>query len=134
MLPTESSSTVPAGQEKTAAGEGAWRVWLISATFVAILVAHASRYMPFLSDDALISFRYSERLLDGRGLTWTDGRPVEGYSNLLWVLLTTGLGALGVDLIDAARLLGIVAMASVIPIASWWYMRDKRVERGWLPL
>ncbi|HEY4149771.1 MAG TPA: hypothetical protein VGM41_12620, partial [Chitinophagaceae bacterium] len=41
--------------------------------------------------DSFISFRYVDRLLQGKGLTWTDGQPVEGYSNLLWVLLLAGL-------------------------------------------
>ena len=51
------------------------------------LGAFCRHYYPFLSDDALISLRYASRLLQGKGLTWTDGPPVEGYSNLLWTLL-----------------------------------------------
>ena len=39
---------------------------------------HSYYYMPFLSDDSLISLRYANRLLDGKGLTWTEGQPVEG--------------------------------------------------------
>lgn len=62
---------------------------------------------PWVVDDAFISLRYSRRLLDGHGLTWTDGEAVEGYSNLAWVLLCAGLGWLGIDLVLAARLLGI---------------------------
>ena len=37
-------------------------------------------------DDAYISFRYAQNLLDGHGLVFNPGDPVEGYSNLLWVL------------------------------------------------
>jgi arabinofuranosyltransferase len=48
--------------------------------FAAILFLNAVHYLPFLSDDSLISLRYAHRLLDGHGLTWTEGRPVEGYS------------------------------------------------------
>ena len=69
---------------------------IIFLVLIALLWAHASFYLPFISDDALISMRYSQRLIEGRGLTWTDGsQPVEGYSNLLWVLLTALLGWLG---------------------------------------
>lgn len=78
---------------------------------LAILVAHAASYRVFVADDALISLRYAERLLDGHGLTWTAGERVEGYSNLLWVLATAGLGALGMDLFVAMRALGLVAGA-----------------------
>jgi hypothetical protein len=69
----------------------------------AILAGHAWYYYPFLSDDALISLRYAHRLIQGLGLTWTDGERVEGYTNFLWVLITAGFGYLGFDLITIAR-------------------------------
>lgn len=83
-----------------------------------LLLAHARCYMPFLADDALISLRYADRLIHGFGLTWTDGPRVEGYSNLMWVLLVAGLGKCGMDLIVAARLLGVGCMAAVIVFAA----------------
>ncbi len=43
-----------------------------------VLLFHARRYMPFLSDDALISLRYAQRLVQGHGLTWTDGPACGG--------------------------------------------------------
>src|SRR5258705_420403 len=69
---------------------------LVAAAIVAsiALLLHVRHYRPFLADDALISLRYANRLLHGHGLTWTDGPRVEGYSNLLWVLMNAGLGAL----------------------------------------
>jgi len=91
------------------ASKGA-RAWMPAGAVIAAagLLAHALSYLPFLADDALISLRYSHRLLQGQGLTWTDGERVEGYSNLLWILLTSAAGALGMDLILAARTLGVV--------------------------
>jgi len=79
-----------------------------------VLAAHASQYLPFLSDDTLISLRYADRLIDGQGLTWTPGERVEGYSNLLWVLACAALGALGLDLITASRVLGFLGMGGAI--------------------
>lgn len=81
----------------------------------AVLWLGARAYLPFIADDALISLRYSERLLGGQGLTWTDGERVEGYSNLLWVLLCAGIAVFRVSLVDAARLLGLVSMLMVLP-------------------
>lgn len=75
-----------------------------------LLWNNAMRFYPFLSDDSLISLRYSQRLLAGEGLTWTAGQPVEGYSNLSWVLACALLGLFGVDLVFAARLLGALGM------------------------
>ena len=45
-------------------------------------------------DDAFISFRYVENLLAGHGLVWNLGERVEGYTNLLWVLMLAALSAL----------------------------------------
>ena len=90
-------------------------VWLATAAVGAgTLFWHAARAFPFFADDAFISLRYAQRLLEGRGLTWTDGDAVEGYSNLLWVLACAGLGALGVDLVLAARVLGGVCSAAAL--------------------
>ncbi|WP_267403237.1 MULTISPECIES: hypothetical protein [unclassified Chryseobacterium] len=73
-------------------------------------------YYPFLSDDSLISLRYVQRFLEGKGLSWNDGHPVEGYSNLLWVLATSALGKLGLDLIFSVRLLGILCSLGTIGV------------------
>ena len=62
----------------------------------------------------MISLRYADRLQQGRGLTWTDGERVEGYSNLLWVLMTAGLGWLGLDLVLATRLLGVAGQLALL--------------------
>jgi hypothetical protein len=45
----------------------------------------------FVTDDAYISFRYARNLAMGHGLRFNLGEhtPVEGYSNFLWVLLTS---------------------------------------------
>lgn len=39
------------------------------------------------SDDAFISFRYAHNLVAGHGLVFNPGERVEGYTNLLYVLL-----------------------------------------------
>jgi arabinofuranosyltransferase len=78
---------------------------------VALLIRNIKLFMPFIADDALISLRYAHRLIAGEGLNWTDGKPVEGYSNLLWILLVSSLGACGLDLIIAARFLGVFCIS-----------------------
>jgi len=83
----------------------------------------------FIEDDALISLRYAERLLDGKGLTWNDGERVEGYSNLAWVLASAGIGAVGVDLIAAARVLAFSSWAVTLGAL---LMLARRVGAAWL--
>lgn len=80
---------------------------------VAALLGHAQRYLPLFVDDAYISLRYSKRLLAGRGLTWTDGERVEGYSNFLLVVGAAALGALGIDLVVAVRII-LIASATLV--------------------
>lgn len=43
------------------------------------------------TDDAYVSFRYSENLIRGSGLVYNPGERVEGFSNFLHVLLGTAL-------------------------------------------
>ena len=44
--------------------------------------------MNFVPDDSYISFRYAENLANGHGLRFnTNEQPVEGFSNLLWILV-----------------------------------------------
>jgi arabinofuranosyltransferase len=104
--------------------------WAVAAAAAAALVLHARAFLPFISDDALISLRYAERLLDGDGLTWTDGERVEGYASLLWVLGVAALSPLaGGDLIVAARVLGVAATAAVVAalLFAFWPRRPREL-------
>lgn len=94
------------------------------AVVVAVLVERLRWYFPFLSDDALISLRYAQRFLEGEGLTWTDGERVEGYTDFAWVLLTALLGLFRVDLVVAARALGILGAGLAVGFTS---LRPERV-------
>ena len=40
----------------------------------------------WVNDDAFISFRYAENLLNGNGLVFNAGERVEGYTNFFWTL------------------------------------------------
>jgi arabinofuranosyltransferase len=101
-----------------------YSLFLAFAVPLVVLVAHAFYYYPFFADDAFISLRYSERLIEGKGLNWNDGEYVEGYSNLLWVLATAGLGALGMDLLAAGRAVGM--MSAVATMLAFSYFFGKR--------
>ncbi|RIK62006.1 MAG: hypothetical protein DCC65_18080 [Planctomycetota bacterium] len=87
------------------------------------LYFHARSFLPFFDDDALISLRYADRLLSGHGLTWTDGPRVEGYSNLLWILLVCVPGLFGADLVVSARGLGFLCMLGTLAAVSGLWLR-----------
>lgn len=89
-------------------------LWLrvaLALSALAILIWQIQHYAPFFSDDGFISLRYSQRLLDGQGLTWTNGERVEGYSNLSYVLLSAIVGFVVRDLVFAARCVGFLGVA-----------------------
>src|ERR1700712_312563 len=95
-----------------------YRYFIVFVPLCLCFGIHAAHYYPFLADDALISLRYATRLCEGHGLTWSAGKPVEGYTDLLWVLLNVPAACLGVDLILSARLLGVAAALLGIGIAT----------------
>lgn len=106
------------------------RLAVVVAIASAILAVHVWRYWPFISDDAFISLRYAERWRDGLGLTWSDDQRGEGYSNLLWVMLTGILG-FGMDLVSAARLLGVLGVWGAMVAVAWAFV-DREPPGDWL--
>ncbi|MBE7560362.1 hypothetical protein HS125_16035 [bacterium] len=83
--------------------------WAVLAVAGVSALVCMSRLFGFLVDDAFISFRYAENLAAGRGLVFNPGERVEGYSNLLWVLILAGANRLGLPTIATAQGLGCVA-------------------------
>ena len=63
-------------------------VLLAAFLSTAIYVAHTAVLGSWIVDDAGISFAYARNLAEGQGLVAQPGAvPVEGFTNLLWVLL-----------------------------------------------
>lgn len=89
---------------------------------VALLAYGCYYFLTFTLDDPFISFRYAENLAHGRGLVFNPGERVEGYSNLLWVLLLTVFARLGLDpshtwgMVLAAKLLGAACGFACLPM------------------
>jgi arabinofuranosyltransferase len=84
----------------------------------------------FICDDAYISFRYARHLAQGLGLRFNpaEAPPVEGYSNVLWVLWLAPFEALGADVGRVANatsaLCGAVLLALTVRLAA------RRLELG----
>lgn len=111
------------------------RSWLwLGAAVVGLSLTIAWHAWPWISDDGFISLRYAERFVAGHGLTWNDGERVEGYSNLLWVLLTAAALAVGIDGVAAVRGLGIAATVAALAVASHGLLRGAPRAAGLLPL
>ena len=94
---------------------------LIAGALVALIalhLLHVLRYN-FVSDDAFISLRYAANLLAGHGLVFNPGERVEGFTSPLWILLLAGFGACGLDLLEAARALGLLCSVLALPTTYW---------------
>lgn len=82
---------------------------------LAVLIAIAlgfyahSKHFEFVQDDSFITFRYVKNLIAGHGLVFNIGERVEGYTTFLWTILLAIPAKLGIDLIWAAHILGIMA-------------------------
>ncbi|MDX1390445.1 MAG: hypothetical protein R3344_14745, partial [Acidobacteriota bacterium] len=86
---------------------------------VAVLVLGIQAWMlDYVVDDAFISFRYADNLVEGHGLTFNPGGPrVEGYTNFGWTLLMTVPIALGADPRTASLVFGILAGMATLFLA-----------------
>ena len=109
---------------------GPGRSLVKEATLIAVIIAIlAALHLPLIADnigeicdDAMISARYAQNLARGHGLTYNrapaDARPVEGYSNFLWVMgLCLGEKLLLHPRITTLALGGLSSMVAVLILA-----------------
>ncbi len=71
-------------------------------------------YSDFIHDDAYITLRYARHWLEGHGPVWNPGERVEGYTSFLMLALVTALGASGLDLVVAARLVSFLSLVALV--------------------
>jgi len=91
----------------------------------ALAIASLARTRAFFHDDAYITLRYAQSFLAGKGLVWSEGNYVEGFTHPLWLLQLLPLGALGLDLETAARALGVAYLAGLFVL---WIASRARAE------
>ncbi len=83
-------------------------------------------------DDAFITFKYAENFADGYGLVFNIGdKPVEGYSNFLWLLLLSILYKIGLPTCLSAKLIGLSSFFIAAGILFYHHERDDTTP-AWL--
>jgi hypothetical protein len=93
-------------------------VALTLAAALGLFLAHVYRYRAYVSDDAYITLRYAQNLIEGHGPYFNPQEHVEGYTNFSLMLLTAAVIAVmgpGAAL-PFARLLGVTAGAACIAL------------------
>jgi hypothetical protein len=85
-----------------------------------LMVVRFVQFWSYSVDDAFILLRYGRNLAQGHGLTFNTGLPaVEGYSNLLYVILAAIAETIGLNSLLLLKLIGLTA-ALLTPAAVWW--------------
>lgn len=82
-----------------------FRAILLLAMLLLTLLAWSNR---FIQDDAFISFRYAENLVQGKGLVYNEGQRVEGYTNFLWTMMIAAGLWLSIDPVLCSQVLGLI--------------------------
>jgi len=100
-----------------------------SAFVVALVVALGALFVGlgwawrWIGDDGFIALRYAKNLADGHGLVFNPGEPpVEGYTQLLWVLLAAGVERLGLEVTTwtaAVELAFATALFALVARTAW---------------
>lgn len=85
---------------------------------IILFLAHTALYRGFVVDDAFITFRYVHQWIHGNGLVYNVGERVEGYSNFLWLVLLALPARYGLDLVLAAK--GIGVLLSLLTLYLTW--------------
>ncbi len=84
-------------------------VLFLFISVAAVFIIHAL-YLSTIAEDAFISFRYAKNLAAGNGLVWNAGEtPVEGYTNFLWILISSIILSAGLNLLIFSQVIGLFA-------------------------
>ncbi|MBN2226471.1 MAG: hypothetical protein JW763_03825 [candidate division Zixibacteria bacterium] len=100
--------------------------YITFALSLVLFILFVITFWEYSIDDAFITFRYAEHFADGHGMVFNIGdKPVEGYSNFLWLLLLALLYKFGLSTYLCAKILGVVFSALAGGIWFWNYHNDK---------
>lgn len=82
---------------------------MLAVLWASLPFAFLAKRFDWVCDDAYISFRYAKNLANGLGLVYNPGEepPVEGYTNLLWVLLMAAVESVHADPTIWSRVLSL---------------------------
>lgn len=83
--------------------------YLVFAAVLFLGILHVLSFGLCLQDDSYIGLRYSRNIAEGHGPVFNPGEHVEGYTNFLWIILSTVPFAAGIDPILFTRIIGVLS-------------------------
>jgi arabinofuranosyltransferase len=104
-------------------------LFLLIAASVGLVAAFSHAWV---SDDAYISFRYAENLVQGNGLVFNAGERVEGYTNFSWTVWSALGLRLGADAELWSIIWGIIFYAGSLVVLALHHLhqRNKGANTG----
>ncbi|MCW0212410.1 MAG: hypothetical protein OJJ54_03550, partial [Pseudonocardia sp.] len=131
---TEPGGVAPTGPARRTTGTSRMR-WLQLAAVLAVTALHYLVHLGYTIDDADITFSYVRTFVDGNGLgmLFPGDFRVEGYSNATWFALLAGAAAVGVPILTAAKIYGLVfalGAAATVHAIAWRILADRRLAIG----
>ncbi len=90
-----------------------WLPALLVIAFAVVLVRTS-----WICDDAYITFRTVDNLVNGLGATWNAGERVQAYTHPLWMLLVSALRMVTGELFLTVHVLGIVLSTATAVIVA----------------
>jgi hypothetical protein len=99
-----------------------WLGPLLLMVSIGLLAEAAYHWWPRTVDDAFITFRYAQNLVDGLGPVYNPGERVEGYSSPIWMLGSAAVIALGIDPVVASKWAGLLC-AGALSVAVYVALR-----------
>lgn len=107
---------------------------IVSLAVAVILCTTGIVYVwPFQIDDSYISMRYANNLASGYGLVFNPGGPrIEGYTNLLLVLIEALLIRLGTRELWPLKILLVGCCLITLAAISWYGCQRLGQARSWL--
>lgn len=109
-----------------------WKAWAILGIACVIFLAQVWLFQGFVMDDTFISLRYLKQWTHGNGLVYNIGERVEGYSNFLWIVLLAPFDLLGMDVLMAAKGMGV--LLSLLTLLLTWMFSRSISDQGAAPL
>jgi arabinofuranosyltransferase len=106
-----------------------WLGPLLLLVSIGLLAEAAYSWWPRTVDDAFITFRYAQNLVEGLGPVYNPGERVEGYSSPIWMLGSAAAIAAGADPVVTSKWAGLLA-AGALSVAVYLALRAAGV-RSW---
>ncbi|MDB4940908.1 MAG: acyltransferase 3 [Labilithrix sp.] len=119
------------------------RLWVAGAAllFYVVFILRTSfsiggtRYF-VLFEDAMISMRYARHVADGHGFVWNIGEPpIEGFTNLLWVLWMSVAHKLGMSESKISLFIMLTGIAIMVGIGVVTAKVARKItDAAWVPI